>query len=129
VFLVLVFLVFFHIIFNDVNQYDAVKVVAEVHNVLNFDLVQGTAIYAEPGYFTCGYTKDTSTGLAAMAFVFLLFGQVLGCGTHKPGWLWTSTILIAKEAFNSVCFIVLSSLIIFWKYHFFTCIENMWDFP
>ncbi|XP_024375878.1 uncharacterized protein [Physcomitrium patens] len=32
--------------------------------------------YAEPGYLTCGYTKDTSTGLAATAFVFLLFAQV-----------------------------------------------------
>ncbi|KAG0596964.1 hypothetical protein M758_UG299400 [Ceratodon purpureus] len=33
--------------------------------------------YAEPGYLTCGYTSDASTGLAATAFVFLLFGQVL----------------------------------------------------
>lgn len=33
--------------------------------------------YSEPGYLTCGYTKDIATGLAATAFVLLLFGQVL----------------------------------------------------
>lgn len=59
--------------------------------------------YAEPGYLTCGYTKDVSTGLAASAFVFLLFGQVLSTGyacciycgkpTQKSGFSRVCTIL------------------------------------
>ncbi|XP_024397733.1 uncharacterized protein [Physcomitrium patens] len=32
---------------------------------------------AVPGYLTCEYTKDTATGLAALALVFLFFGHVL----------------------------------------------------
>lgn len=83
---------------------EEVKVVAEVHNVLNFDLVQGTALSTEPGYVTCVYTKDTSTGLAAAALVFLLFGQVLitavtkcfccGRDTYKPGFSRVCAILL-----------------------------------
>jgi hypothetical protein len=74
----------------------------------------GTAAYAEPGYLTCAYTKDTSTGLAAAAFVFLLLGQVLitavtkcfCCGreTYKPGASRICAILLL--VFSWLTFII-----------------------
>jgi len=62
-----------------------VLVVAFLCDILAFGLALGAMAkrskavptYSEPGYLTCGYTKDIATGLAATAFVFLLFGQVL----------------------------------------------------
>lgn len=60
--------------------------------------------YPEPGYLICGYTSDASTGLAATAFVFLLFGQVLITAV-------TSCFCCGKVQYNSgfgrICSIVL----------------------
>lgn len=74
----------------------------------------GTAVYNGPGYVICAYTKDTSTGLAAAAFVFLLFGQVLitavtkcfccGRDTYKPGFSRVCAILLL--IFSWITFVI-----------------------
>ncbi|KAG0594984.1 hypothetical protein M758_UG128700 [Ceratodon purpureus] len=51
---------------------------------------KGTTVYAEPGYLTCGYTKDTSIGLAAAASIFLIFGQMLNLLQFKVSGIASS---------------------------------------
>jgi len=75
---------------------------------------KGTPQYSAPGYLACEYTKDTATGLAASAFVFLLIGQVLitvatscfccGKATYKPGFGRVCAVLLL--IFSWLCFII-----------------------
>jgi hypothetical protein len=63
-----------------------------------------TPQYSAPGYLTCAYTKDTATGLAASALVFLLIGQVVitaatrcfccGKATYRPGFGRVCSVLL-----------------------------------
>jgi hypothetical protein len=65
---------------------------------------QAAPVYSAPGYLVCAYTKDTATGLAAAAFVFLLFGQILitaatscfccGKATYRPGFKRVCSVLL-----------------------------------
>lgn len=66
--------------------------------------LQAAPVYSAPGYLVCAYTKDTATGLAAAAFVFLLFGQILitaatscfccGKATYRPGFKRVCSVLL-----------------------------------